>query len=56
MCESFRLFYERFRLLLLGIRFLTLRESEFVNYMLGLSMITVISGTSMYSPFLLFHL
>ena len=54
MCESFRLFYERFRLLLLGIRFLTLRE--IVNYMLGLSMITVISGTSMYSLFLLFHL
>ena len=55
MCESFRLFYERFRLLLLGIRFLTFKR-EFVNYMLGLSMITVISGTSMYSPFLLFHL
>lgn len=54
MCESFRLFYKRFRLLLLGK--ISYFKREFVNYMLGLSMITVISGTSMYSPFLLFHL
>lgn len=57
MRRAFRLSYLIKRFLVIVVSMLFKRElAGLSDYILGLSIVTVSSGTNTYSPFLLFHL